>query len=81
VIHVIRTNKLPFVSGRASWQVTLTTLLVIAVAIWLPFSPVAGALGFTPLPATYWPVLAATALCYVALTQAVKTWLFSKMAI
>jgi Mg2+-importing ATPase len=81
VIHVIRTNKLPFVAGRASWQVTLTTLLVIAVAIWLPFSPVAGALGFTPLPATYWPVLAATALCYVALTQAVKTWLFSKMAI
>jgi Mg2+-importing ATPase len=81
VIHVIRTNKLPFVSGRASWQVTLTTLLVIAVAIWLPFSPVAEALGFTPLPPTYWPVLAATALCYVALTQAVKTWLFSKMAI
>ena len=81
VIHVIRTNKIPFVSGRASWQVTLTTLLVIAVAIWLPFSPVAEALGFTPLPATYWPVLAATALCYVALTQAVKTWLFSKMAI
>ena len=81
VIHVIRTNKIPFVSGRASWQVTLTTLLVIAVAIWLPFSPVAEALGFTPLPPTYWPVLAATALCYVALTQAVKTWLFSKMAI
>jgi Mg2+-importing ATPase len=75
IIHVIRTNKLPFVEGRASWQLTLTTLAVMAIAAWLPFSPVAAYLGFTPLPALYWPFLIAAALGYVLLTQLVKTWL------
>ncbi len=79
IIHVIRTNKLPFIHGRASWQVTLTTLLVMAIAVWLPFSPIATALGFTLLPPLYWPILLVTVLCYVVLTQAVKMWLLRKM--
>ena len=78
IIHVIRTNKLPFIQARASWQVTMTTILVMAVAIWLPFSPVATALGFTPLPSLYWPILFVTALSYVVLTQVVKMWLLRK---
>ena len=64
--------------GRASWQLTMTTILVMAVAIWLPFSPVATALGFTPLPSLYWPILFVTALSYVVLTQVVKMWLLRK---
>jgi len=78
IIHVIRTNKLPLVQSRASWPMTLTTLLVIAVGLYLPYSPAAGALGFTPLPGLYWPFLFITVICYVALTQAVKTWLLKK---
>lgn len=78
IIHVIRTNQMPFIQGRASWQLTLTTIVVMGVAIWLPFSPVAGALGFVPLPLLYWPILVATVFCYVVLTQAVKMWLIRK---
>jgi P-type Mg2+ transporter len=78
IIHVIRTNKLPFIQARASWQVTMTTILVMAVAIWLPFSPVATAFGFTPLPSLYWPILFVTAFSYVVLTQVVKMWLLRK---
>ena len=78
IIHVIRTNKLPFIQGRASWQLTLATVLVMGIGIWLPFSPAAKALGFVPLPPLYWPILLATALCYVVLTQIVKTWLRRK---
>ncbi len=78
IIHVIRTNKLPFIHGRASWQLTMTTLLVMAIAVWLPTSPVAAALGFTPLPLLYWPILFVTALCYVVLTQVVKMWLIRR---
>ncbi|MDB6154483.1 MAG: mgtA 1, partial [Chthoniobacteraceae bacterium] len=81
IIHVIRTNKLPFIHGRASWQVTMTTILVMAIAMWLPFSPVSAALGFTPLPALYWPILLVTVLCYVVLTQVVKMWLLRKALI
>ena len=73
IIHVIRTNKLPLVQSRASWPLSLTTLLVIAGGLYLPYSPIAGALGFTALPAFYWPFLIVTVGCYIALTQAVKT--------
>jgi Mg2+-importing ATPase len=78
IIHVIRTEKLPFIQGRASWQLTWTTIVVMGVALWLPGSPAAPALGFVPLPLLYWPILLATALCYVVLTQLIKTWLLRK---
>ncbi len=78
IVHVIRTNKIPFLQSRASWQLTMTTLAVMAVAAWLPFSPLASALGFAALPPLYWPILLATLLCYVLLTQGVKMWLFRK---
>ena len=78
IIHVIRTKKLPFIQGRASWQLTVTTVVVMGIAIWLPFSPVATALGFTHLPLLYWPILFLTVLCYVVLTQIVKMWLIRK---
>jgi P-type Mg2+ transporter len=78
VIHVIRTNKLPFVHSRASWPVLAMGVLVIAVGVALPLSPVGRYLGFTPLPAAYWPFLLATLACYLALTQAVKAWLLRR---
>ncbi len=78
IIHVIRTNLIPFLQSRASWQLTMTTLLIMALGAWLPYSPVASALGFVPLPPLYWPLLAATLVCYVGLTQLIKTWLIRK---
>ncbi len=78
IIHAIRTNLLPFIQSRASWQLTMTTLLIIAFGAWLPYSPLASALGFVPLPPLYWLFLAATLLCYVGLTQVVKMWLIRK---
>ncbi len=78
IIHVIRTNLIPFIQSRASWQLTLTTLLIMAMGAYLPYSPLSAPLGFVPLPALYWPFLAVTLLCYVGLTQLVKTWLIRK---
>jgi Mg2+-importing ATPase len=78
IIHVIRTNQIPFIQSRASWQLTLTTVLIMALGAYLPYSPLAKALGFVPLPRLFWPLLALTLLCYVALTQVIKTWLVKK---
>ena len=78
IIHIIRTNRVPFLQSRASWPLTVTSALVMAFGMWLPFSPVGPALGFTPLPRLYWPLVAATLFCYVVLTQLVKTWLFRR---
>ena len=78
IIHVIRTNKIPFIQSQASRALTFTTLSIIAFGIWLPYSPLASSLGFTHLPNLYWPILAVTMLAYVALTQGIKVWLLRR---
>jgi P-type Mg2+ transporter len=78
IIHVIRTNKIPFLQSRASWPLTVTTLSIMAFGMWLPSSPLASALGITRLPPLYWPILLLTLLCYVSLTQVIKVWLLRK---
>ena len=72
IIHVIRTNKIPFLQSRPSWPLVATTVAIMALGLWLPRSPLGPALGFVALPGLYWPLLALTLLCYLALTQAVK---------
>jgi Mg2+-importing ATPase len=78
IVHVIRTNLIPFVQSRASWQLTMTTMLIMVISAYLPYSPLAGALGFVPLPTLFWPILLVTLVCYVGLTQVIKTWLIRK---
>jgi P-type Mg2+ transporter len=78
IVHVIRTNLIPFIQSRASWQLTLTTLLIMAFGAYLPFSPLGQFLGFVPLPPLYWLLLLVTLIGYVGLTQLVKTWLLKK---
>ena len=78
IIHVIRANKIPFLQSRASWPLTVTTVSIMAFGMWLPYSPVASALGLTGLPPLYWPILQLTLLSYVCLTQIIKVWLLRK---
>ena len=74
IIHVIRTNKIPFLQSRASWALIATSLMIVAVAAVLPFSPLAATLGLVGLPPLYWPLLFGMLIMYVILTQIVKTW-------
>jgi len=74
IIHVIRTNEIPFIESRASWPLILTSMIIVVVGAWLTVSPVANTLGFVRLPPRYWLFLAIMLLGYVILTQVVKTW-------
>jgi len=78
IIHIIRTNRIPFLQSRASVPLLMMTALVMAIGIYLPHSPFASSLSFTTLPASYWPLLALTLLGYMLLTQFVKQWLLRK---
>lgn len=78
IIHVIRTNKIPFLQSRPSVPLMVTTGLIITVGVLLPFSPFASSLGLVALPPLYWPILVVTLLSYVVLTQFVKTQLLKK---
>jgi magnesium-transporting ATPase (P-type) len=78
IIHVIRTRQIPFIQARASTALTITTVVIMAISAWLPYSPLAKMLGFVPLPGLFWPILLATLVCYVVLTQLVKMWLIRR---
>ncbi len=73
IIHVIRTAKVPFVQSWASPPLIISTVAICAIAIALPFSPLSAYLGFVPLPALYWPIIASFLICYAVLTTIVKT--------
>jgi P-type Mg2+ transporter len=81
IIHVIRTNKIPFLQSRASLPLTMTTLAIMALGAWLPYSPIASSLGLVHLPSMYWPILMVTLLSYMGLTQAIKFWLLKRSLI
>jgi len=78
IIHIIRTNKIPFLQSRSSWPMAFMSLWVISIGIALPFSPLGSYLGFSPLPLLYWPLLAITLLAYALLTQWIKVWLLRR---
>ena len=78
IVHVIRTAKIPFIQSRASLPMLLITATVMAIGMYLPFSPIASSLGFVPLPSVYFVWLAAILTGYCVLTQFVKTWFIKK---
>jgi Mg2+-importing ATPase len=78
IIHVIRTNKIPFLQSRASWPLIATSVGIVGIVAWLTVSPLADALGLVALPPLYWLFLALMLVAYVGLTQILKMWFFNK---
>lgn len=74
IIHVIRTNKIPFIQSRASKPLMITSVLIVCFGGFLVGSPLGSAFGFVKLPVLYWAFLAIIMLCYVTLTQVIKVW-------
>lgn len=74
VVHMLRTQKIPFIQTRAALPVMLMTGLVCALGIYIPFSPLGAMVGLQPLPWQYFPWLAATLLSYCLLAQGMKTF-------
>ena len=79
IIHVIRTNKIPFIESRASWQLMVSSVVIVCFGAWLTVSPLADMLGFVALPSLYWILLAVILVCYVSLTQLIKYLLVRKL--
>ena len=72
IVHMIRTQHIPFIQSRAATPVILLTASIMAFGIYLPFSSLGAHLGLVPLPLAYFPWLAGILLCYCVLTQLVK---------
>ena len=81
VIHVIRTARIPFIESLASVPLLIATLLVCLAAIALPYTSAGAALGFVPLPATWWPWMASFMLGYAVLAHLMKTFFVRRWGI
>ncbi|HVZ59440.1 MAG TPA: cation transporting ATPase C-terminal domain-containing protein, partial [Terriglobales bacterium] len=80
VLLVIRTTGNPL-RNLPSRPLLAAIVIVVLTGIILPFSPLAGPLGFTPLPTAYFGFLAAATLTYLLLVQLAKRWLLPRAAL
>jgi Mg2+-importing ATPase len=74
IVHMIRTERIPFFQSTASWPVLVLTGLIVLAGLGLPFLPLGHFLDLVPLPPAYFGWLMGFLLGYAALTQLVKGW-------
>ena len=79
IVHVIRTNLIPFIQSRASWQLTMTTICHHGhrrvSAIFAAGDDIWDSCRCRGNSGRFWLV---TLVCYVGLTQLIKMWLVRK---
>ena len=76
VIFAIRTQRVPFFKSRPGAALTLGTLATVLAGLLLPYTPIAGFFGFTPLPAAFLGILAAMVVVYLTLVEIGKSFFF-----
>jgi Mg2+-importing ATPase len=75
VVFAVRT-RLPFFRSRPGRAMLAVTGVVGLVTLLLPYSPLAGLLGFATLPPLYLLTIAAIVAAYVASAEVVKRWFY-----
>ena len=58
IVFAIRTRRIPFLRSRAGGWLIASVLVVVAIGIALPFTPLRHILGFVVLPWTFYVFLA-----------------------
>ena len=79
VIFIIRTRGNPLAS-RPHPALLLSSLGVVGLAMILPFTPLASVLGFTPLPAEFFGLLAGLMTVYLVMVEVMKRWFYRRFA-
>jgi Mg2+-importing ATPase len=74
IVHMIRTQKIPFIQSMAAAPVLLLTGAIMVIGVAIPFTHFGASIGLQPLPMAFFPWLAATLLSYCVVTQFVKLW-------
>jgi P-type Mg2+ transporter len=72
IVHVIRTERIPFLQSSAALPVAVLTLIIVLIGLWLPFSPLAATLDLHALPGAYFYWLAGILLAYCVSAQLLK---------
>jgi Mg2+-importing ATPase len=68
---VIRTRR-PFFQSKQGWLLLMATLAVVAATFVLPYSPLSGSLGLTPMPRSLLGALGAILALYIVAPELTK---------
>jgi len=78
IVLVIRSRK-PSFKSRPGKFLLLATLSIVIVTLILPFTPLAGIFGFSPLPTAFLLLIGITVLFYMITAELAKTVFYKKV--
>jgi len=78
VVFVLRTRR-SLLRSRPSRAVLAMTALFAVLVIGLPYTPLAGLLGFEPLAPTFLVAVAGIVVVYLVSAEAVKAWFYRSL--
>jgi Mg2+-importing ATPase len=76
IVFAIRTRRVPFLRSRPSASLMLAVLVVVALGVVLPLTPLGALLGFVAMPGPFYAALAGMVVLYLALIETVKHFFF-----
>lgn len=74
IVHIIRTPKIAFIESHAATPLLATTLVIMAVGIFIPMGPLASYFKMQALPWSYFIWLFAIVVGYAVLTSLMKRY-------
>jgi Mg2+-importing ATPase len=80
VIFAIRTRKSPFFKSKPSKALFATSLIVVGIAIAIPFTPLGGLFEFEAPPIRFFAFLAGFVGAYLLLVEALKRFFYKRYA-
>jgi Mg2+-importing ATPase len=80
VVFVIRTRRVPFFHSRPSLPMLITPVTCALIGAALPFTPVAGFLGFATLPVSFFLILLGMIATYLLLVEVAKRRFYAVQA-
>jgi Mg2+-importing ATPase len=80
VVFVIRTRRVPFFRSRPSVPMLVAPVVCALIGAVLPFTPLAGFLGFATLPVSFFLILLGMIATYLLLVEIVKRRFYAVQA-
>jgi Mg2+-importing ATPase len=78
IVLVIRSRK-PFFKSRPGKYLLMTTLLIAAATLIVPYSPLAALFGFNPLPVSFLLFIGLIVLFYIVIAEITKRIFYKKV--
>ena len=74
IIHIIRTDKLPFVTSKSSTQLLLSTSMVVIISIIMSFTPLSELFQLSVLPIRYLLYICGLLILYMIVIEIYKKY-------